>query len=92
MIITVLYDDVSKKYYQPVTYQNVEDCKRSYLDIVRHIGDVTIARHPENFSVYLVGEFFEDTGLINGSAVSELLFTVSELVRPKLEVIKDVKE
>lgn len=59
MIIRCLYsvyDSKSKTYSNPFTALNDDEAKRSFFDAV-HDNSTSISRHPEDYTIFRIGDF-----------------------------------
>lgn len=77
-----MYDKKMAVYQQPVLSTNRLTCMRMITDGLQRNPDSVMTRHPEDYQLYEIGEFFDDTGLINAeknlSFVCELVELLAE--------------
>lgn len=62
--------------------QNLEVVKRSLQDGIPG-SETAMARHPEDFDLYLLGTFDEDTGMIVPEEVPKLVANLVSVLPPK---------
>lgn len=80
--IFCLYDMVVKSFDRPFYQSNKGAAIRVVQDTCREGGNM-IAQHPDDYSLYLVGEFDSETGTVSALAPSNI-GVVSSLL-PKSE-------
>lgn len=61
-----VFDTKAKTYSQPIFQENDDVSIRSAIDTM-NAGNSLIADHPEDFQIFCVGTFDQDTGKITGS-------------------------
>ena len=71
-----VYDKKARSYARPFFTDNDEVAIRMFLDAAKDEGSVFYL-HPEDFVLYCIGHFDEQSGLINGF---EAIVHVSDLV------------
>lgn len=95
MLVYTLLDRKLKVFGQLVVIQNDEGIRRQILESVRGSQSL-IERYPEDFDVYCVGTFDQDTGVLVAS-VPRLVESVGVILRGdqlplKLEASDGVRE
>ncbi len=63
MKICTIYDAKGEAFFQPMFFQSVAQAERSFQDATAK-PDSDIGMHPEDYSLFLVGEFDQRTGQI----------------------------
>ena len=61
--IFCIKDEKSGQHYDPFTMGNTIDAQRTFMQAMKAEKSM-IAQYPEDFNLYLVGEYDEMTGLI----------------------------
>lgn len=82
LIIVSIYDSKAGFFGQPVSTVAKGAALRSFQDEVNTDGS-TYARHPEDFSLFEIGTFNQDTGMIEPLKAPLQIATALELVVPK---------
>lgn len=59
--VLAIYDNTAKVFGQVITAPNVGSVTRELVDMMQD-GNTTIAKHPEDFSLYQIGYFDDETG------------------------------
>jgi len=67
MILNVytIYDDAAKAYMQPFMFQTDGLAVRAFQDNINSDKSNNISEHPEQFTLFKVGEFDDSTGAIS---------------------------
>ena len=60
-----IYDDTAKAYMQPFFLHNHGLAVRAFTDQVNSESTNPLSNHPEQFTLYYVGEFDDQTGNLN---------------------------
>lgn len=60
-----VYDAKVKTFMRPLMARSFGEAERAFSDAVRH-PESDYSRHPEDYSLFHVGYFSEDTGLLEG--------------------------
>jgi hypothetical protein len=65
--IFCIKDEKSGQYYDPFTMGNTIDAQRTFMQAMKAEKSM-ISQYPEDFNLYLVGEYDEMSGIINPQA------------------------
>lgn len=77
-ILCSLYDEKSQFYGQPILFHNKEDAKRAIASGFSNPACMYIS-HPEDFKLYDVGAFNDNSGLLISKTPPEFICDVSSL-------------
>lgn len=102
-ILTVLYDSKSQTYSAPTHNPSREQARRSFSDAVNAVGceKGQLFYHPEDFTLFAVGEFDHSTGEIlpktkeaiaNGLDVKMDQFPRADLSRATAVDLSDLRD
>lgn len=82
MNVYSLHDRKLRQYGQLVLERNDFAVQRSLADGIRAAGDSLLAKHPEDFDLYEVGSFHDESGVIKGpdGGIPRFVCNVLELV------------
>lgn len=64
---------------QPFSVRSIGEATRGFMDEVSK-SDSQLRLHPEDFSLYDVGEFDQDTGILTGKDVPERICRARDFV------------
>lgn len=81
-----IFDEKSETFTAPFVARNDKDGSRILTDMLIYGGDNLMARHPEDYILYCLGDFDIRTGKILGYELIKRIVSCSEL----LEVYKKV--
>lgn len=73
-------------YASPFAARTTADAVRSFTDEVN--SDPTrsaVARHPDDYDLYIIGHYEQETGTLHPMAAPELVVRGKDLIRPKGE-------
>lgn len=91
--IYVIYDSKAESYNDPVYFPNDQVAMRAAVDLVSQ-GDNQIRNHPEDFTLFKVGEYDDETAHIKPADKFEVLcrfheisFDMAENIGAKLEEV-----
>lgn len=59
--VMTIYDKKSELWFNPQAWQSIGEAVRAFGDICRD-GESALAAHPEDYSLWCVGDFDERTG------------------------------
>lgn len=79
MLVYSLLDRKMKEFGQLVVARNEESVKRGIVDGLRGSGSL-VERHPDDFDLYVVGEFDQETGVLV-PVHSRLIGSVAEILQ-----------
>lgn len=79
MFMYSLYDAAAKGYCNPIPFPTDDLAKRS-LQAAAQGGDPVIAKYPNEYSLWKVGFFHPETGVMEGSAAPERVCFAHELL------------
>lgn len=65
-----VYDKKAEAYLQPIMANTIGEVKRQFMDIVND-GKSPFGKHPEDFELYHIGEWDDNTGRYKQSLVQE---------------------
>lgn len=77
-LVLAIFDTKAQVFGQVITAPNVPTVTRELQDMLRE-GNNTVAKHPEDFALYEVGSFDDETGQL-GYKTPELLYKLSSLL------------
>lgn len=63
LLICSILDQTAQAFFQPMYFNNKGTAIRSFSDAVNS-GSGEISRHPDQYTLYQIGEFDDSTGLI----------------------------
>jgi hypothetical protein len=66
-----VFDSKLQVFNTPFFSRTVADATRSFSDLVRD-GRTTVGQHPEDFFLYDIGLYSDETGEINGTAPNQV--------------------
>lgn len=79
-VVCAVLDRKAKSYGPPLMFQNVDIARRMAQGLMANrSGGSDLDKYPEDFDLYLIGEFDTDTGVIGGGT-PQYLFTFSDFV------------
>lgn len=84
-----LFDKTSLSYNLPMFYTSQGEAMRGFLDIIEDTRTI-VHRHPEDFSLYLIGSFDENSGLVDSLQEPKQVCTAIDLIRVKKETQPDM--
>jgi len=67
-----LYDSAVQSYGRPIFVRHPGEALRSLADQVNASDNNDLARHPEDYSLHLIGEFDEETGELIPAEIERL--------------------
>lgn len=79
-LMLTVYDSKAEVYLSPSITPNAAVFARELGDGLRQNPDSPLARHPEDFAVYLIATFDDETGDISVLPSRRLLYEVKDLV------------
>lgn len=79
--IYCLLDTKLREFGQLVLERNEFVVQRALLDGIKAQPEAMLAKHPEDFQLYCVGEFNAESGVINRLDAPRLVANVSDLVQ-----------
>lgn len=89
MVLVTVYDCKAQIYTPPHVSQTKETAIREFGTLVNDGGKTMIAQHPEDYSLFLVGEWFDRVPLDNGSVTAKLVATPSfECLAQGIDLVK----
>lgn len=80
MNVYSIFDRKLRQYGQLMLERNDFALQRGLADGIRANGEALLAKHPEDFDLYQVGEFNEETGVLQRLEVPRLSVNLLELV------------
>lgn len=87
-----IYDKKMDYFLSPACFGDGDECKRSLSMMLMRADDKNIfKKHPYDYSVFVVGEFNDNTGLIQNYVPVKLLCEMSSLLRANEEPVTDDK-
>lgn len=63
-VLVTVYDVKAETFNIPACFESIQDAKRAFFDICQDKNTI-IGRHPEDFRLYLVGNFDVCTGTLS---------------------------
>lgn len=85
--IYAIYDQAAKAYMKPMFLQADGLAMRVFKDAVNSGTESDISKHPEQFTLFKIGEYDDQKGIISSPGKPELLASGHEQV----EVFEEVK-
>lgn len=84
MILKVfsVFDSKLQVFNTPFFSRSVADATRSFSDLVRD-SRTTVGQHPEDFFLYDIGLYSDETGEINGSTPTQVAAAVAFVAAPE---------
>lgn len=84
MILKVfsVFDEKAQVFGQPFFLPHNGIALRSFSDLVQD-SQTSINRHPEDFKLYLIGSYDDNSGSLNPVAQPEFLANATDFVKPK---------
>jgi len=88
-----IYDKAAAAYNTPFFMHYKALAIRAFQDNVNSTDENNIAKHPEQFTLFEVGEYDDSTGVFTPTEKPELVSTALELVQPTQEtdLIAEIK-
>jgi hypothetical protein len=88
-----IYDKAAQAYVTPFFMHNKALAMRAFEDNINSKEENNINKHPEQFSLFCLGELDDSTGLITPKEQPELVCSALELVQPSEEqsLITEIK-
>lgn len=83
--LLTVYDQKAGVYMQPAAWNTVPQGVRELCDIAKQEEKSHLAKHPEDFQVFHIGEFNDGTAEVKMFESKKNLGTIQELLGPKLE-------
>lgn len=80
MIMIAIYDSAAQVYSTPVFVQSRGVALRSFQDLVNN-KDNQYNAHPEHFSLFMLGDYDESSGLVSPSKSPLLIANAWEIVK-----------
>jgi len=90
LIACSVFDVKAKAYMVPFFVQNVNLARRSFGDAVCD-SSTGISRHPEDYQLYKVGEFDDNSGIFAKFAQPEFLANAVDFVGNKVKEVLNEK-
>lgn len=78
-----VFDRKAKLFGALMFFQNGDMAKRACADLMRVGGDTPMHHYPDDFDMYLVGEFNDELGMISGYGAPELICRFGDFVEKK---------
>lgn len=78
-----VYDSKAEMYMRPFLFQSNAEAVRSFSDLCNDT-DTLCGKHPEDFTLFHLGEFNDQDGSITTSGVLATLGNGVEYVQPKI--------
>lgn len=87
-----IYDQKAAMFMQPMFYVNEATALRSFSQIV-NAGDNDVSKHPEDFTLYHIGEYSDGTGELRDVEATVLVnaLQVKEQLGPELDATEEMK-
>lgn len=85
-----IFDAKAAVFGVPFFVHNDAMAVRLFSDLVNDPKSM-VARHPEDYSLYFVGTFEDDTALITGEVTPTSLMTASNMRKPIGKVVEEAK-
>jgi len=80
--------DVKGGYFMPpFTTKSIPTAIRSLTDEAQNQEKSMLYRFPQDYQVYRLGQFYEDSGILDTLQTPELICEVSDLVQLKVEKV-----
>lgn len=77
-----IYDHKAECFNTPF-FQPAEGlASRMFMDLV-HDGNSTVCKHPEDFTLYKVGTFNDNSGKLESEATPKFIIKATDLLKPK---------
>lgn len=84
--VVAIKDVKAEVFLVPAFVGSTYSAIRSFGDQINHAADDNILyKHPEDFALYQLGVFEDDTGIVTPYSTPLLLANGSDSVRPKVE-------
>lgn len=80
LIVVAVKDRAMDAFMRPFCVQHRNAAVRSFIDEVNR-ADSEMAKHPDDYDLYCVGSFKEDSGVLAGAVELELLIRGKDCVR-----------
>lgn len=82
--IFAIYDGKAKMFAVPFFMQTLGMAVRAFQDITQD-QNTTIARHPEDFTMYEIGEYDDSTASLEAKNPMQLIAVASEFKTPRIQ-------
>jgi len=79
-----VYDSAAKAYLTPFTAPTIESALRSFREVVNKDGH-QFNRFPEDYALFHVGEFDQQTGMFSSMSPHSLGVAITFVNRPRLQ-------
>ena len=88
-----IFDKAAQAYVTPFFMHNKALAIRAFADNVNSSEENNVSKHPEQFSLFCLGEYDDTTGKIEPRDEPELIASGLELVQPSEEndLMKEIK-
>lgn len=84
LAVCATLDRKAKSFGAPMVFQNTEIATRMARTLMEHNGQQSdLEKYPEDFDLYLIGEFDTELGTIAGLETPRFLFTYGDLLARK---------
>lgn len=81
MKIVAVYDQAIEAFGRPIFVRSLGEAERSFRDEINN-ADSPMYKHPEDYSLYSLGTFNEDTGTIDGLEKPQRILTGNNAKQP----------
>lgn len=85
-----VYDNAVKAFSRPMFVRAKGEAMRSFIDECGNPKS-ELAKHPSDYSLYLLGTFDEESGVFENSSPAELLLNAREFA-PEVSVVSPLRD
>jgi hypothetical protein len=83
MKIFSVYDEKLEEFMTPTFFLTSGQAMRSFEDLVLGDSECIFAKHPEDFTLYLIGEFNSTSGQLESYSIPTVLCSAKDIVKLK---------
>lgn len=78
-----LFDRKLREHGPIFVEQNSQTMERSLMDAVSRSGESMLAKYPQDYDLYLIGEYETETAVVTPSVPPLMLANVADILRPE---------
>lgn len=82
MKILAVHDSKVNAFSQPFFLRTQAEAMRGWIEVVNE-PSTQFNKHPEDFNLFLLGDFDEDTGLITPLSAPQAIASAISVIKPK---------
>ncbi len=86
MVCCSIYDSKAEAWLQPMFFQAAGQAIRSFSDVINS-KETEFAKHPEDYSIFIIGKFDQRTGIFDAEVPPTVLSIGINMVENRMEVV-----